>query len=101
MKTVNKRSLAVRIAAGVLLLFASFYMYDFYKCLSGFIANGFREPLVMLPMITSFFLPVLCFLFYFYDFFVRAINPVVKAVYSVVVAIYAAVDLALDRKSVV
>ena len=49
----------------------------------------------MLPMITSFFLPVLCFLFYFYDFFVHAINPVVKAVYSVVVAIYAAADLAL------
>lgn len=95
MKTVNKRSLALRSVTAALLLFACFYMYDFYKCLSGFIANGFREPLVMLPMITSFFLPVLCFLFYFYDFFVRAINPVVKAVYSVVVAIYAAADLAL------
>lgn len=95
MKTVNKRSLAVRIAAGVLLLFSCFYMYDFYKCLSGFIANGFREPLVMLPMITAFFLPVLCFLFCLYDFFVRAINPVVKAIYSASVALYATVDLVL------
>ena len=61
MKTADKKPVIVRIATVVLLLFSCFYMYDFYKCLSGFIANGFREPQVMLPMILAFLLPVLCF----------------------------------------
>jgi cell division protein FtsL len=95
MKMTDRRSLVVRGVTGVLLLLSCFWMYDFYKCLSGFIANGFREPLVMLPMILGYFLPVLCFLFFFYDVFVRAIHPVVKTLYSVFVAAYAAVDLAL------
>ena len=95
MKTIDKKSIAVRAAAAILLLFSCFYMYDFYKCLSGFIANGFREPLVMLPMILAFFLPVFCFFFFFYDFFVKAINPIVKTAYSVFVSLYAAADLAL------
>ena len=95
MKIIDKKPLTVRTAAIVLLLFACFYMYDFYKSLSGFIANGFREPQVMLPMILAFFLPVLCFLFFFYDFFVRAINPAVKTVYSLFIAAYGIVDLVL------
>lgn len=85
----------VRIGTCVVLLFACFYMYDFYKCLSGFIANGFREPLVMLPMILVFFLPVFCFLFFFYDWFVRAVHPVVRTVYSALVIAYAVAELAL------
>lgn len=95
MKTINKKALPVRILSGAFLLFACFCMYDFYKCLSGFIANGFREPLVMLPMILAFFLPVLCFLVFFYDFFVNAIHPIVKTAYSVFVSLYAIADLVL------
>ena len=92
---INKKSLIVRAVALLFLLFACFYMYDFYKALSGFIANGFREPLVMLPMILSFFLPVLCFLFFVYDFFVKALHPTVKAIYSVFTVVYAAADVVL------
>ncbi|MBO7296257.1 MAG: hypothetical protein J6V39_03270, partial [Clostridia bacterium] len=95
MKTIDKKLLIVRAVTCVLLLFSCFYMYDFYKCLSGFIANGFREPLVMLPMILAFLLPVVCFLVFFYDFYVRAMHPVVKAIYSVLVALYAVADLVL------
>ena len=94
MKIKNK-SLAVKILTCVFLLFSCFYMYDFYKCLSGFIANGFREPLVMLPMILSFFLPVFCFLFFFYDFFIGKIKTAVKVGYSVFVILYGATALAL------
>ncbi len=94
MKT-DRINLLTRIATGILLLFACFFMYDFYKCLSGFIANGFREPLVMLPMILAFLLPVLCFLFFFYDFYVRDLNSVVKLIYRCFVAVYAVVDLVL------
>ena len=100
MKAIDKKSLAVRVVTGVLLLLACFYMYDFYKCLSGFIANGFREPLVMLPMILAFFLPVLCFLFFFYDFYVKPLSSVVKTGYSVFVALYAVADFALIFRNI-
>ena len=95
MRTNNFKTFFVRCVTCVFLLFSCFYMYDFYKCLSGFIANGFREPLVMLPMILAFFLPVLCFFFFFYDFYVGRIHPAVKTVYSVFVSAYAIVDLVL------
>ena len=95
MNNIEKKPIIVRLLSCVLLLFSCFYMYDFYKCLSGFIANGFRQPLVMLPMILAFFLPVLCFLFFFYDFFVSAIHPIVKTVYSIIIALYAVADLIL------
>ena len=95
MKTNNSRLIISRAVSCVFLIFACFYMYDFYKCLSGFIANGFREPLVMLPMILAYLLPVVCFLFFFYDFFIRAPHPVARVVSSILVAIWAAVDMAL------
>lgn len=95
MKPTTKKICIVRAVTPVLLLLACFYSYDFYKCLSGFIANGFREPLVMLPMILGYFLPVFCFWASFYDFYVRAVHPVAKTILSVLVALYAAADLVL------
>lgn len=95
MKTIDKKRFFVRTVTLFLLLFACFYTYDFYKALSGFVANGFREPLVMLPMILSFLLPVVCFLFFFYDVYVRALHPVLRTLYSVFVASLALADLAL------
>ena len=77
----------------VFLLFSCFYMYDFYKCLSGFIANGFREAGVMLPLVLSFLLPVICFLFYFYDFYVKSVHRVAKIVYSAIVLVWGAINL--------
>lgn len=90
---MSKKKLLVRVGTCVLLLLTCFYMYDFYKCLSGFIANGFREPEVMLPMILAFFLPVLCFLGFFYDTYVRAMHPVVKTACAIFAAVYALADL--------
>ena len=95
MKPTTKKIRIVRAVTPVLLLLACFYSYDFYKCLSGFIANGFREPLVMLPMILAYFLPVFCFWASFYDFYVRAVHPVAKTILSVLVALYAAAELVL------
>lgn len=92
MKNNVKKALIYTLGA-VLLLFSCFYMYDFYKCLSGFIANGFREASVMLPMVLSFFLPVLCFLFFFYDFYVKNVHRVAKIVFSSVVILWASVNL--------
>lgn len=84
----------------IALLFACFFMYDFYKCLSGFIANGFREPSIMLPMVFSYLLPVICFLFYFYDFYVKDTKKAAKIIYSVFVIIYAAICLAFVFKNI-
>ena len=95
MKPTTKKTWIIRAVTLVLLLFACFYSYDFYKCLSGFIANGFREPLVMLPMILAFFLPVCCFWVFFYDFYVRAVHPVVKMIFSVLIALCALSELVL------
>ena len=92
MKNNVKKALIYTLGA-VLLLFSCFYMYDFYKCLSGFIANGFREAGVMLPMVLSFLLPVLCFLFFFYDFYVKSVHRVAKIVFSSVVILWASVNL--------
>ena len=82
---MNKTNKIINItlsAVTVLLFFLScFFTYDFYKCLSGFIANGFREPLVMLPLILTYLAPVLAFLFFFYDFFIKSITKPLKVVY--------------------
>lgn len=88
MKT-NLKGIITNTLFGFMLLFSCFYMYDFYKCLSGFIANGFREPLTMLPMILSFLLPVACFFYLFYDFYVKSVHRVAKIVISAFIILYA------------
>ena len=100
MKKTNLKHVLVHAFSGVFLLFACFYMYDFYKCLSGFIANGFREGVVMLPLILSFLLPVMCFLFFFYDFYVKSVRRVAKIIYSSFVIIYAIINLAFIFKNI-
>lgn len=92
MKTNLKNKLTSALSC-IFLLFACFFMYDFYKCLSGFIANGFIEPSVMLPMVLSYLLPVICFLLYFYDFYIKDINKAVKLAYNVFVILYASACL--------
>ncbi len=82
-----------RVAPSVALLLACFYAYDFYKCLSGAIANGFRNALLILPMTLAFLLPVLCFMFYFYDFYVCATAPAARVIFSSFAVIYAIADL--------
>lgn len=95
MKMSNRTLLIARATPFVALLLSCFYTYDFYKCLSGAIANGFRNALLILPMTFAFLLPLLCFLFYFYDFYVRAVSSVARAVFSAFAILYALVDLAL------
>ena len=89
----NVKKYVIHTLSLVFLLFSCFYMYDFYKCLSGFIANGFREAGVMLPMVLSFLLPVICFLFYFYDFYVKGVSRVAKIIYSAIVILWGTANL--------
>ena len=57
-------------------------MYNFYKSLSGFIANGFREPLVMVPIISTCALPAFCFCVFFYDTYVKKMGRLGVAIYA-------------------
>lgn len=95
MKMSNRTVLIARTTPFVALLLSCFYTYDFYKCLSGAIANGFRNASFILPMTFSFLLPVFCFLFYFYDFYVRPASPVARVAFSSFAVAYALVDLVL------
>ena len=83
------------LVSALLLFFSCFLMYDFYKCLSGFVANGFRDADVMLTMVVSYLLPVLCFLVFFYDLYVKRIPKLAKIIYSSLVIVYASVCLFL------
>ena len=81
------------ILTAILFVCCCLFMYDFYKCLSGFIANKFREPLVMLPMVFSYLLPVICFLCYFYDTYIHKVGKVARWIYVGVVAVVCIVNL--------
>ena len=89
MNNTNKKSLPESRYVYMLTVLAFFCaclcMYNFYKSLSGFIANGFQEPLVMLPIITCCALPALCFCVFFYATYVRKVGRVASCIYSALV----------------
>lgn len=78
-----------------LFLVSSFFMFNFYQALSGFIANGFREPERMLPIVSSYLLPVLCFFFWFYDRLVRPIGRRGCRCYGVIAGAWSLLNLIL------
>ena len=77
----------------VLFFFSCLFMYNFYKALSGFIANGFREIDVMLPTILSYLLPVFVYLYYVYDTYITKTTKINKIVYSSLVIIWSIINL--------
>lgn len=83
------------IALGAMLLGSSFFMFDFYMCLSGFIANKFAEPLVMLPIVVSFFVPVLASLIAIYHLFVGKLCRGGKIIFSSVMALISLLAIVL------
>ncbi len=92
-KKENLLKIGGYILTSILFVCCCLFTYDFYKCLSGFIANKFREPAVMLPMISSYLLPVICFLCYFYDTYIRKVGKLTRWIYAGVVAIVCIVNL--------
>ena len=80
-KSLKTKSIIVNAVTVILLVLSSLFMFNFYKCLSGFIANGFREPLIMIPIVSSYLLPVISFLYYFYDFYIKKTCKVSKIIY--------------------
>lgn len=85
----------VRCVTVLLFVISSLFMFNFYKCFAGFVANGFREPLFMIPLFSSYLLPVCCFLFWFYDFYIKKTSKVAKIVFTSVVSLWATINLVL------
>lgn len=82
MKKINKKSVVLTI---ILYICSALFMNGFYKCLSGFVANKFNDPFIMMTMIISYILPVFCFLVFFYNYYVKRIPRVVTLIYSTIV----------------
>ena len=85
----------VRCVTVLLFVISSLFMFNFYKCFAGFVANGFREPLFMIPLFSSYLLPVCCFLFWFYDFYIKKTSKATKIVFTSVVSLWATINLVL------
>lgn len=79
----------------VLFICSSLFMNAFYKSLSGFIANNFNDPIIMVTMLITYIVPVFCFLFYFYNYYVKKLNKIVNTIYSSVVIILSIISLIL------
>ena len=76
-----------------LLLLAGFYTYNGYKALSSFVANGFRDGLRVLIMVTSYWSVTFIYLYYFYAFFVKKIAKLVNIIVSIIIALISAFNL--------
>lgn len=91
---MNKNKYLPSIILNVILtIFASIYMYNMYKSLSGFVANGFRDGLVMICLVVSYTLPVVSFIIYFYKQHIKKINKIVNIVLSSILIIWGIFNL--------
>ena len=66
----------------MLFLITSILMYNSYKSLAGYIANGFKDGIKMLTMVLVYFVPVICFYFYFYDRYIKRMSKLTSLIYS-------------------
>lgn len=71
-----------------LFLFASIMMYNFYKTLSGFIANGFRDGLKMIALISSYLLPAVVYLAFFYKSYIKDTPKLSKILSTSVITLW-------------
>ena len=82
-KLFNKKT--AYIITCLALFFCCLFMYNAYKCFNGYIANGFRYGLMMPTMISSYLTPVICFLCYFYNYYVKEFTSKGKWIYSSII----------------
>lgn len=97
---MNSKVIKNMILTIILYICCSLFMNGFYKSLSGFIANNFNDPLLMVTMLISYILPVLCFLVYFYNYYVKPLNKVTNAIYSSLVIILSITSLVLIANNI-
>ena len=92
---MNKKTVKKNIISIALFICCSLFMNGFYKCLLGFVANKFSDPIIMITMLLAYLLPVFCFLVYFYNYYVKKISKIVNIIYSVIVIVISFIILVL------
>ena len=92
---MSRTSIKRNILTIVLYICCSLFMNGFYKILVSFIANQFSDPIVMITMLINYIIPVFCFLFYFYNYYIKKINKVINIIYSAIVIFLSSVTLVL------
>ena len=71
----------------ILFVCVCLFTQGFYKSTVTFVANKFLNGLFILTLVVSYLIPVLCFLFYFCNYYVKKFNKAVTLVYSPIVII--------------
>lgn len=70
-------------------IIAALFMYDFYKALSGFIANNFEDGIKMIAIISSYLLPVIWYLYFIYSFYYKKNKKITSFIFSIIFIIWA------------
>lgn len=63
------------------------FTQGFYKATVTFVANKFLNGLFILTIVVSYLIPVICFYFYFCNYYVKKFHKVVTLVYSSVIIV--------------
>ena len=89
-----KKQLPFWLLAAAYLLSAPL-LFNFYLALSGFIANGFRDSGRMVPLISSYLLPVVAFFLFAWDFYARPFGKIAARVLLLAVGAWSLANLVL------
>ena len=92
---MNKKNTIKTIVTIMLCFITCLFMNGFYKSLSGFIANNFDDPIMMVAMLISYIIPVICFFTYFYNYYIKRIDKLSSIIYSSLVIVGSIVSLIL------
>ena len=69
----------------VIFISVCLFMQNFYKITLGWVANNFEGGMLLPTISIAYFVPILCFFFYFFNYYVKRINKIVSAIYSIVI----------------
>ena len=83
-KLINNTSKS--IVTIIALIIACMSMNNFYKITIGFVANDFEGGLVHLTIMIAYFLPVLAFMGYFCNYYVKKFNKIANVIYSTIIS---------------
>ena len=83
-KLINNTSKS--IVTIIALIIACMSMNNFYKITIGFVANDFEGGLFHLTIMIAYFLPVLAFMGYFCNYYVKKFNKIANVIYSTIIS---------------
>ena len=64
------------------LIFTCLCMNNFYKMTLGFVANNFEDGMFLINISIAYILPFICFITYFYNYYIKKISKVSNIIYS-------------------